>query len=261
MIKIYNEEDYKGLRIAGRLAARTLDYITDYVKEGVSTLALNDLCDEFIRTNGGISACIGYRGYPKSVCISINHVVCHGIPSETKILKNGDILNIDVTVIVNGYYGDTSRMYWVGEPSIKAKRLCDVAYNRMMLAIEQVKPDCFLGDIGYTIQNYAENEGFSVVRDYCGHGIGKVFHDEPQVLHYGKKGTGIQLQKGMVFTIEPMINAGDYRTMISKFDGWTVTTKDKSLSAQYEHTMGVTDNGVEIFTLSPKGYSKAPYFK
>ena len=261
MIKIYNEEDFKGLRIAGKLAAETLDYITDYVKEGVSTLALNDLCDEFIRANGGISACIGYRGYPKSVCISINHVVCHGIPSETKILKNGDILNIDVTVIVNGYYGDTSRMYWVGEPSIKAKRLCDVAYNSMMLAIEQVKPGCFLGDIGYIIQNYAENEGFSVVRDYCGHGIGKVFHDEPQVLHYGKKGTGAQLQKGMVFTIEPMINAGDYRTTVSKFDGWTVTTKDKSLSAQYEHTMGVTDDGVEIFTLSPKGYGKAPYFK
>ena len=261
MVKIYDEEDFKGLRIAGKLAAETLDYITDYVKEGVSTLALNDLCDEFIRANGGISACIGYHGYPKSVCISINHVVCHGIPSETKILKNGDILNIDVTVIVNGYYGDTSRMYWVGEPSIKAKRLCDVAYNSMMLGIEQVKPNCFLGDIGHVIQNYAEGEGFSVVRDYCGHGTGKVFHDEPQVLHFGKKGTGIQLQKGMVFTIEPMINAGDYRTTVSKLDGWTVTTKDKSLSAQYEHTMGVTDNGVEIFTLSPKGYSKAPYSK
>lgn len=261
MVKIYDEEDFKGLRIAGKLAAETLDYITDYVKEGVSTLALNDLCDEFIRANGGISACIGYHGYPKSVCISINHVVCHGIPSETKILKNGDILNIDVTVIVNGYYGDTSRMYWVGEPSIKAKRLCDVAYNSMMLGIEQVKPNCFLGDIGHVIQNYAEGEGFSVVRDYCGHGTGKVFHDEPQVLHFGKKGTGIQLQKGMVFTIEPMINAGDYRTVVSKFDGWTVTTKDKSLSAQYEHTMGVTDNGVEIFTLSQKGYSKTPYSK
>ncbi|MBO4956812.1 MAG: type I methionyl aminopeptidase [Rickettsiales bacterium] len=261
MVKIYDEEDFKGLRIAGKLAAETLDYITDYVKEGVSTLALNDLCDEFIRANGGISACIGYHGYPKSVCISINHVVCHGIPSETKILKNGDILNIDVTVIVNGYYGDTSRMYWVGEPSIKAKRLCDVAYNSMMLGIEQVKPNCFLGDIGHVIQNYAEGEGFSVVRDYCGHGTGKVFHDEPQVLHFGKKGTGIQLQKGMVFTIEPMINAGDYRTVVSKFDGWTVTTKDKSLSAQYEHTMGVSDDGVEIFTLSPKGYSKAPYSK
>ena len=258
-IKIYNEEDFKGLRIAGRLAAETLDYITDYIKEGVSTLYLNDLCDDFINKHGGISACIGYHGYPKSVCISLNHVICHGIPSEEKKLKNGDILNIDVTVIVNGYYGDTSRMYWVGEPSIKAKRLCDTTYECMMLGIDQVKPDATLGDIGYVIQQYAENQGFSVVRDYCGHGTGRVFHDEPQVLHYGKKGIGTKLQKGMVFTIEPMINAGDYRTTLSKIDGWTVTTKDKSLSAQFEHTMGVTDNGVEIFTLSPAGYTKPPY--
>lgn len=258
-IKIYNDEDFAGLRIAGKLAAETLDYITEYIKEGTTTLKLNDLCDDFINKNGGISACIGYRGYPKSVCISLNHVVCHGIPSENKILKNGDILNIDITVIVNGYYGDTSRMYYVGEPSIKAKRLCEATYNSLMLGIEQVKIGNHIGDIGYVIQNYAEKEGFSVVRDYCGHGIGKVFHDEPQVLHYGKKGDGIELKKGMVFTIEPMINAGDYRTIVNKFDGWTVTTKDKSLSAQFEHTMGITDNGVEIFTLSPKHLNKPPY--
>ena len=259
-IKIYTEEDFKGLRVAGKLAAETLDYITDYIAEGVTTLYLNDLCDDFINKNGGISACTGYHGYPKSVCISLNHVVCHGIPSADKKLKNGDILNIDVTVIVDGYYGDTSRMYWVGEPSIKAKRLCDTTYECMMRGIEQVKPGAHLGDIGQTIQEYAEDQGYSVVREYCGHGTGKVFHDEPQVLHYGKAGTGVELKEGMVFTIEPMINAGDYRTVLSKFDGWTVTTKDKSLSAQFEHTMGVTKDGVEIFTLSPKGYTK-PYYK
>lgn len=258
-IKIYNDEDFVGLRKSGKLAAETLDYITEFVVEGVSTLKLNDLCDEFINDNGGISACIGYNGYPKSVCISVNHVICHGIPSETKILKNGDILNIDVTTIVDGYYGDTSRMYYVGEPSIKAKRLCEVTYNSLMLAIEQVKPGNHIGDIGYTIQSYVEPLGFSVVRDYCGHGTGKKFHDEPQVSHFGKKGSGIKMEKGMVFTIEPMINAGDYRTILSKIDGWTVTTRDKSLSAQFEHTMAVTDDGVEIFTLSPKGYTFPPY--
>lgn len=258
-IKIYNDEDFVGLRKSGKLAAETLDYITEFVVEGVSTLKLNDLCDEFINDNGGISACIGYNGYPKSVCISVNHVICHGIPSETKILKNGDILNIDVTTIVDGYYGDTSRMYYVGEPSIKAKRLCEVTYNSLMLAIEQVKPGNHIGDIGYTIQSYVEPLGFSVVRDYCGHGTGKKFHDEPQVSHFGKKGSGIKMEKGMVFTIEPMINAGDYKTILSKIDGWTVTTRDKSLSAQFEHTMAVTDDGVEIFTLSPKGYTFPPY--
>lgn len=259
-IKIYNEEDFIGLRKSGKLAAETLDYITPFVTEGVTTLKLNDLCDEFINDNGGISACLGYRGYPKSVCISVNHVICHGIPSESKILKNGDILNIDVTTIVDGYFGDTSRMYYVGEPSIKAKRLCEATYNSMMLAIEQVKPGNHVGDIGYTIQNYIEPLGFSVVRDYCGHGTGKKFHDEPQVSHVGKKGSDVKLEKGMVFTIEPMINAGDYRTILSKIDNWTVTTRDKSLSAQFEHTMAVTDDGVEIFTLSPKGYRFPPYF-
>ncbi len=258
-IRIYTKEDFIGLRKSGKLAAETLDYITPFVKEGVSTLKLNDLCDEFINDNGGISACIGYNGYPKSVCISINHVICHGIPSENKILKNGDILNIDVTTIVDGYFGDTSRMYYVGEPSIKAKRLCEATYNSLMLAIEQVKPGNHIGDIGYTIQNYIEPLGFSVVRDYCGHGTGKKFHDEPQVSHVGKKGSGVKMEKGMVFTIEPMINAGDYRTILSKIDNWTVTTRDKSLSAQFEHTIAVTDDGVEIFTLSPKGYAFPPY--
>lgn len=258
-IKIYDENDFKGLRIAGKLAAETLDYITDFVKEGVSTLELNDLCDDFINKNGGISACLGYRGYPKSVCISLNHVVCHGIPDAKKILKKGDILNIDVTAIVDGYYGDTSRMYYVGEPSIKAKRLCDITYKCLWLGIEQVKSGNHLGDIGHAIQKCAEGEGFSVVRDYCGHGTGKVFHDEPQVLHYGKSGAGIELKEGMVFTIEPMINAGRYETIVDKFNGWTVTTRDKSLSAQFEHTMGVTKDGVEIFTLSPKGYKFPPY--
>lgn len=258
-IRIYTEEDFIGLRKSGKLAAETLDYITPFVTEGVSTLKLNDLCDEFINDNGGISACIGYNGYPKSVCISINHVICHGIPSENKILKNGDILNIDVTTIVDGYFGDTSRMYYVGEPSIKAKRLCEATYNSLMLAIEQVKPGNHIGDIGYTIQNYIEPLGFSVVRDYCGHGTGKKFHDEPQVSHVGKKSSGVKMEKGMVFTIEPMINAGDYRTILSKIDNWTVTTRDKSLSAQFEHTMAVTDDGVEIFTLSPKGYAFPPY--
>lgn len=258
-IKIYGKDDFAGLRIAGKLAAETLDYITPFVKDGVSTLVLNDICDEFIRKNGGISACLGYNGFPRSVCISPNHVICHGIPSDKKILKNGDILNIDVTVIVDGYYGDTSRMYYVGKPPLKAKRLCEATYNSLMLAIEQVKPGNHLGDIGWVIENFVEPQGFSVVRDYCGHGTGKIFHDEPQICHYGKKGNGLKMEEGMVFTIEPMINAGGYATIVSKIDGWTVTTRDKSLSAQFEHTMGVTADGVEIFTLSPNGYDCPPY--
>ena len=256
---MHTPEEFEKMRAAGRVAAECLDYITPFVKPGVSTGELDDLCRKFMESKGAIPACLGYHGYPKSVCISINHVICHGIPDYNRKLLDGDSLNIDVTAIVDGWYGDTSRMYFAGKPKIKAKRLCQVTYECMMLGIEQVKPDATLGDIGYVIQQYAENQGFSVVRDYCGHGTGKVFHDEPQVLHYGRKGAGTKLQKGMVFTIEPMINAGDYRTTLSKLDGWTVTTKDKSLSAQFEHTMGVTDNGVEIFTLSPAGYTKPPY--
>jgi methionyl aminopeptidase len=201
--------------------------------------------------NNAIPAPLGYRGFPKSICTSINHVVCHGIPDDTK-LKNGDIINIDVTVIVNGWHGDTSRMFFVGEVPIKAKRLAKVSYESMMMAIELVKPGALLGDIGYIIQKHAEKHSYSSVREYCGHGLGKVFHAEPSILHYGEPGTGIALKEGMFFTIEPMINAGTFHTKLNVNDGWTVTTKDRSLSAQFEHSIGVTKNGYEIFTKSPK---------
>lgn len=249
MITIHTEEDFIKMRKAGKLASEILDYIGDFVKPGITTNKLNDLCHNKIIENGAIPAPLNYRGFPKSICTSINHVVCHGIPSE-KILQNGDIINIDVTVIVDGWHGDSSRMYYAGEPSIKARRLCEATFEAMMLGIEQVKPGNSLGDIGFAIQSYVEKLGFSVVRDYCGHGIGKVFHAEPNVVHYGKKGTGIILEEGMFFTIEPMINAGKYETILSKHDNWTVSTRDKSLSAQFEHTVGVTKNGYEIFTIS-----------
>ncbi|MCE2686984.1 MAG: type I methionyl aminopeptidase [Rickettsiales bacterium] len=249
MITIHTEEDFIKMRKAGKLASKILDYIGNFVKPGITTNELNDLCHNKIIENGAIPAPLNYRGFPKSICTSINHVVCHGIPSE-KILQNGDIVNIDVTVIVDGWHGDSSRMYYAGEPPIKARRLCEATFEAMMLGIKQVKPGNHLGDIGFAIQSYVEKLGFSVVRDYCGHGIGKVFHAEPNVLHYGKKGSGIILEEGMFFTIEPMINAGKYETILSKHDGWTVTTRDKSLSAQFEHTVGVTKNGYEIFTIS-----------
>jgi methionyl aminopeptidase len=223
MITIHSSEDFKKMRAAGRLAAQILDFITPYIKEGVATDELNKLCHDKIIENGAIPAPLNYRGFPKSICTSVNHVVCHG---------------------------DTSRMYFVGEPSIKAKRLVKVTQDCLMLGIDQAKPGARLGDIGYAIQTYAEKNGFSVVRDYCGHGIGKIFHMEPSVLHYGKKGTGAVLEEGMFFTIEPMINAGKAETILSKHDGWTVTTRDKSLSAQFEHTVGITRDGVEIFTQS-----------
>ena len=248
-ITIHSSEDFIKMRKAGRLAADILDFIGDFVKPGVSTNYLNDLCHNKIIENNAIPAPLNYRGFPKSICTSINHVVCHGIPSD-KILQNGDIINIDVTVIVDGWHGDSSRMYYAGEPSIKAKRLCENTFEAMMRGIEQAKPGKYLGDIGYAIQSFAEKLGYSVVRDYCGHGIGKVFHCEPSVLHYGKQGSGMELKEGMFFTIEPMINAGKYQTILSKIDGWTVTTRDKSLSAQYEHTIGITKDGAEIFTLS-----------
>lgn len=257
-IKIHSSKDFEKMRKAGNLAARTLDFITEYVLPGVTTDRLNDLCHEFIISNGGTPAPLNYNGFPKSICTSINHVVCHGIPSGKK-LKNGDIVNIDVTVIVDGWHGDTSRMYNVGEVGIKQKRLVQVTYEAMMIGIEMVKPGVRLGDIGHAIQKHAEKHQYSVVRDYTGHGIGKIFHDEPSVLHYGKPGTGVVLKEGMFFTIEPMINAGKYDTILSKFDGWTVTTRDKSLSAQFEHTVGVTQNGVEIFTASPKKLLCPPY--
>jgi methionyl aminopeptidase len=246
------------MRKAGNLAASVLDYITDFVQPGVTTEYLNDLCHKYIIDNKAIPAPLNYKGFPKSICTSVNHVICHGIPGK-KILKIGDIVNIDVTVILDGWYGDTSRMYHVGEPGIKQKKLVDVTYKAMMIGIEMVAPGVRLGDIGHAIQSYAESHGYSVVRDYCGHGIGQVFHTEPSVMHYGRPGTGEILQEGMFFTIEPMVNIGHYSTILSKIDGWTVTTRDKTLSAQFEHTIGVTKNGYEIFTLSPKGLSKPPY--
>ncbi|MDA9817983.1 type I methionyl aminopeptidase [Flavobacteriaceae bacterium] len=249
-IKIHPQNNFIKMRKAGKLAAEILDYIGDYVQNGVTTNYLNDLCHQKIIDNGAIPAPLNYRGFPKSICTSINHVVCHGIPSDKK-LKDGDIINIDVTVIVDGWHGDTSRMYYVGKPSIKAKRLCEVTYEAMMLGIEQVRDGAALADIGRAIQEYAEGKGYSVVRDYCGHGIGQVFHDDPSVIHYhDKKNEKIILKEGMFFTVEPMINIGKHQTILSKHDNWTVTTRDKSLSAQFEHTLAVTKDGYEIFTLS-----------
>lgn len=251
------KESFEQMKIAGSLAAETLDEVTPYVKPGISTKKLDKICYEFIRDNGGYSAPLFYRGFPKSCCTSVNHVVCHGIPTE-KYLKEGDIINIDVTAIVNGWHGDTSRMFFVGEVSIKCKNLVSATYNSMMNAISIIKNGTRLGDIGEVIQTYAEKKGFSVVRDFCGHGIGKIFHESPNILHYGKKGDGIKLETGMTFTVEPMINEGMYDTKLLK-DGWAAVTKDKSLSAQFEHTVGVTSNGFEIFTKSKKNYKKPPY--
>ena len=207
--------------------------------------------------NNAIPGPLNYRGFPKSICTSVNHVVCHGIPGE-KALKEGDIINIDVTPILDGWHGDTSRMFYVGKPSVKAKRLVDITYQSMMKGIESVRPGAKLGDIGHAIQSYAEKHNFSVVREFCGHGVGKVFHESPNILHYGNPGEGIALREGMIFTIEPMINAGKYETKILE-DGWTAVTRDRSLSAQFEHSIGVTRDGFEIFTLSPKGYDYPPY--
>jgi len=257
-ITIHSQEDFKKMREAGNLAASILDYIASYVDVDVTTDELNKLCHDKIIESNAIPAPLNYKGFPKSICTSVNHVICHGIPSD-KTLKNGDIVNIDVTVILDGWHGDTSRMYYVGEPSIKAKRLCQTTYECMMMGIEEVRPGKSLGDIGNVIQNHAEKNGYSVVRDYCGHGIGKVFHAEPSVVHYGKRNSGLVLEEGMFFTIEPMINAGKYQTILSKHDGWTVTTRDKSLSAQFEHTIGVTKDGYEIFTKSPKDLDFPPY--
>ncbi len=253
-----DKSDYDGMRVAGKLAAEVLDFIAPHVLPGVTTDELNTLCHNYIVEHDAIPAPLNYRGFPKSICTSVNHVVCHGIPDEKK-LKDGDIVNIDVTVIVDGWHGDTSRMYHVGAPSIKAKRICEITHTAMMKGIEQVKPGATLGDIGYAIQSYVEAQGYSVVRDYCGHGIGKIFHTEPSILHYGRPNTGTVLEEGMFFTIEPMVNAGDYRTKLNARDGWTVWTKDKSLSAQYEHSLAVTADGFEIFTESRKGWHKPPY--
>ncbi len=251
-------EKFEKMRVAGKLAAKTLDMLTENIKEGISTEFIDKLGYEFIRDNGGYSAPLFYRGFKKSLCTSLNHVVCHGVPTTERALKEGDVLNIDVTAIVDGYYGDTSRMFCVGEVSVKANNLINATYESMMKAINILRPGIKLGDIGNEIQTYVESKGFSVVRDFCGHGISNVFHEHPNVLHYGKKNTGIELESGMTFTIEPMINVGKYDVKILN-DGWTAVTKDKSLSAQFEHTIGITENGYEIFTKSDKNYSRPPY--
>ncbi len=257
LVPKYSQNDFAKMRVTGGLAADTLDYITPYVKAGVTTLELNDLCHQYILDHGAIPAPLGYKGFPKATCISVNHVVCHGIPSE-KRLVDGDILNIDITVIVDGWYGDTSRMFWVGQPSVKASRLTAVTYEAMMRGINVVRPGATLGDIGHAIQSYAEKERFSVVRDFTGHGLGQRFHTAPAVLHFGNPNEGMPLEKGMFFTIEPMINAGKWDVKILG-DGWTAVTRDRTLSAQFEHSIGVTEDGVEIFTLSRKGYTLPPY--
>ena len=251
------KEKFEKMRIAGSLASKTLDMLIGYIKPGITTAKIDQLGFEFIKDNGGFSAPQFYRGFKKSLCTSLNHVVCHGIPSD-RILEDGDVINIDVTAVVDGYHGDTSRMYAVGNPSVKSKNLIDVTYESMMKAIKILKPGIRLGDIGHEIQSYVEEKGYSVVKDFCGHGISNIFHETPNILHYGKKNTGLEIYPGMTFTIEPMINAGKYEVKILN-DGWTAVTKDKSLSAQFEHTVGITENGYEIFTESVKGYNKPPY--
>ena len=251
------KEKFEKMKIAGSLASKTLDMLTNEIKEGISTNKIDKLGFEFIRDNGGYSAPLYYRGYEKSLCTSLNHVICHGIPGE-RILEEGDIVNVDVTAIVDGYYGDTSRMYSIGKISVKAQNLIDATYESLMRSIKILKPGVKLGDIGNEIQTYVEAKGFSVVRDFCGHGIGDKFHEPPNILHYGKKNTGAELKPGMTFTIEPMINSGKFEVKILD-DGWTAVSKDKSLSAQFEHTVGIKDNGYEIFTESAKGYLKPPY--
>ena len=250
-------EKFGKMRVAGKLAAQTLDMLTEYIKCGITTDQIDKLGYEFIRDNGGYSAPLYYRGFKKSLCTSLNHVVCHGIPSD-RVLVEGDAINIDVTAIVDDHYGDTSRMFCVGKTSVKMNNLVDTTYESMMRAIKILKPGIKLGDVGYEIQSFVEEKGFSVVRDFCGHGISTTFHEPPNILHYGKKNTGMEIMPGMTFTIEPMINAGKWEVKMLN-DGWTAVTKDKSLSAQFEHTIGITENGYEIFTESVKGYSKPPY--
>ena len=256
-ITIHDDKGFNSMRKAGRLAAEILDFITPLVVPGITTEEIDKLCYDFHITKNATPGPLGYRGFPKSICTSINHVVCHGIPSN-RVLKDGDIINIDVSPILDGWYGDTSRMFFVGDVKIKGQRLIKVTYEAMFEGIKVVKPGATLGDIGYAIQSYVENKGFSVVRDFCGHGIGQTFHCPPNVMHYGNKGEGLVLKEGMIFTIEPMVNSGKYQTKILE-DGWTAVTKDRSLSAQFEHTIGVTSEGFEIFTLSPKGYTQPPY--
>jgi methionyl aminopeptidase len=251
--------EFAAMRKAGRLAAEVIDFITPHVVPGVTTGALDRLCDDFTLEHGAISAPLNYRGFPRSICTSINHVVCHGIPDDAKKLREGDIVNLDITVILDGWHGDTSRMFLIGEKvGVKARKLVDITYQALMRGIAVVRPGATLGDIGHAIQSFVEPHRFSVVRDFCGHGTGRIFHTAPSVLHYGVPGTGLVFEEGMIFTIEPMINTGRYDVKILN-DGWTAVTKDRSLSAQFEHTIGVTADGCEIFTASPAGYTAPPY--
>ena len=253
----HGETGFAGMRKAGSLAAAVLDMISPHIIAGVTTAALDKLCHDFILEHGAVPAPLNYKGFPKSTCISLNHVVCHGIPGD-KALRDGDILNIDVTVILDSWYGDTSRMFYVGAPAVKAKRLTEITYESLMRGIAAARPGNTLGDIGHAIQSFAEGQRFSVVRDFTGHGLGQTFHCAPTILHYGLAGEGMLLEPGMIFTIEPMINAGRHETKILA-DGWTAVTRDKSLSAQFEHSIGVTDGDPEIFTLSPTGQTFPPY--
>ena len=256
-ITIHKPEDFGAMRRAGKLAAEALDMITAHVRPGISTGEIDKLCHDYMVERGAIPATLGYRGYTKSSCTSVNHVVCHGIPGD-RVLADGDIINIDVTAILDGWHGDTSRMYAAGEASTKAKLLMDVTYDGMMKGIAAIRPGATLGDIGHAIQVHVEKHRFSVVRDFCGHGIGRHFHEPPNVLHFGRPGEGPKLKPGMFFTVEPMVNAGRPEVKILD-DGWTAVTRDRSLSAQFEHMVAVTDTGVEIFTLSPAGMHKPPY--
>ncbi|HXG78361.1 MAG TPA: type I methionyl aminopeptidase [Methyloceanibacter sp.] len=256
-IKLHGPDAFAGMAKAGRLVAEVLDLLVDEVKPGVTTEALDQFVFAFAMDHGAVPAPLNYRGFPKSICTSLNHVVCHGIPGP-RVLKEGDILNIDVTLILDGWHGDSSRMYAVGKISRAAERLLDVTYNALMRGVAAVRPGATTGDIGHAIQTYAEGERCSVVRDFCGHGLGRVFHDRPNILHYGEPGEGLQLKPGMLFTIEPMINLGKPHVKILS-DGWTAVTRDRSLSAQFEHTVGVTETGCEVFTLSPRGLDRPPY--
>jgi methionyl aminopeptidase len=256
-IKLHGPAAFAGMMKAGQLAAETLDMIVPHMVPGVTTAEIDRLIYDFIIAGGGLPATLGYRGYTHSVCISINHVVCHGIPSE-KTLKSGDIVNVDVTPLLDGWHGDTSRMYLIGDVPIKARRLVEVTYECLMIGIEHAKPGNRMGDVANAIQRHAEKHRYGVVRDFCGHGVGRLFHDAPEVVHVGKPGTGPELRPGMIFTIEPMINIGRPDVKLLD-DGWTAVTRDRSLSAQFEHSIGITETGCDIFTLSPKGYTQPPY--
>jgi len=256
-VKIHGPADFEGMRRAGRLAAETLDYVTPFIKPGVTTDEIDRLVYEYTLAHDAIPAPLNYRGFPKSVCTSVNHVVCHGIPGPKKLL-DGDVINIDVTPIVDGWHGDSSRMFFVGKVGVKARRLINVTFEAMWRGIREVKPGATVGDIGHAIQKYAEKNRYSVVRDFCGHGLGQVFHDAPNIMHFGNPGEGAILREGMFFTIEPMINIGRHEVKILE-DGWTAVTKDRSISAQFEHSLGVTKDGYEVFTLSPAGLHQPPY--